>query len=384
MRKCLHRPCAMCIRNKNDMIKILFFIDNITAGGAEKVLRSLVNNMDQGKFDITVQTLDEADPKQYLAPGIRYRAINRCKTAFGRKLFHYWVRLCAELKWLYSLYIKDDYDIEVAYLECGPTKMIAGSTNKKAKKLAWVHCDLEKKGLQNSEKQQRIYAAYDRIVAVSRNVQDSFIKQFGLADKTEVLHNVVDETEILVKSSEFPVTNTAFTYAAVGRLTHQKGFDRLLDACALLKKDGAEFQLQILGTGPERENLEKQIMENGLTGTVQLLGFRENPYPYIRSADTVVCSSRYEGLSTAVTEALILGKAIVTTPCTGMAELLGDSEFGLITKDSTEGIYQGMKRMLEDSELRAHYAQKAAVRGRDFSKEKLVANTERFFESLQK
>ena len=366
------------------MIKILFFIDGITGGGAEKVLRNLVNNMDQSKFKITVQTLEDVDPTQYLAPGIRYKAINRCKTAFGKKLFHCWVRFCAELKWLYPLYILDDYDIEAAYLECGPTKIIAGSTNKKAKKLAWVHCDLAKKGLQNSEKQQRIYAAYNKIITVSQNVRDSFVGQFGFNADTQVLYNVVDETEIFEKSSEFPVTNTAFTFVAVGRLTPQKGFDRLLDACALLKKDGADFQLQILGTGPERENLEKQLAYNGLTNTVQLLGFRENPYPYIRSADAVVCSSRYEGLSTAVTEALILGKPIVTTPCTGMDELLGDSEFGLITEDSVEGIYQGMKRMLEDSELRENYAQKAAVRGKDFSKDKLVKQTEQFFEELLK
>ena len=114
------------------MTKILFFIDTVTGGGAEKVLRTLVNNMDQKKFEITVQTIDEADPAVYLVPGIRYKAINRCKSGLGKKLFSYWVRLCAELKWLYPLYIRDDYDIEVAYLECGPTKILAGSTNKKA------------------------------------------------------------------------------------------------------------------------------------------------------------------------------------------------------------------------------------------------------------
>lgn len=85
-----------------------------------------------------------------------------------------------------------------------------------------------------------------------------------------------------------------------------------------------------------------------------------------------------------MTEALILGKPVVTTPCSGMDELLGDSEFGLITEDSVEGIYQGLKRMLEDAELREHYAQKAAIRGRDFSKEKLVKQTEQFFEELLK
>lgn len=366
------------------MIKILFFIDSITGGGAEKVLRTLVNNMDQRKFDITVQTLEEADPAQYLVPGIRYKAINRCKTTLGKKLFHYWVRLCAELKWLYPVYIKDDYDIEVAYLECGPTKILAGSTNKMAKKLAWVHCDLAKKGLQDSEKQKTIYAAYDRIIAVSQKVRSSFIRQFGCDHNVCVLYNAIDEAEILDKAVAFPVHNTVFTFVSVGRLAHQKGFDRLLDACVLLKKDGADFCLKILGTGPDRERLENQIARNGLADTVQLLGFQNNPYPYIRAADTVVCSSRYEGLSTAVTEALILGKPIVTTPCTGMDELLGDSEFGLITKDSVEGIYQGMKRMLENPELRAHYAQKAAIRGKDFSKDKLVKQTEQFFEDLLK
>lgn len=366
------------------MIKILFFMDTLSAGGAEKVLCTLVNNMDQQKFEITVQTLNEVDPKGFLVPGIRYKAINRCKTVLGRKLYSYWLRLCAELKWIYPLYIKDDYDIEVAYLECGPTKMLASSTNKKAVKLAWVHCDLAQKGLENSEKQQKIYACYNKIVSVSQNVANSFIRQFGFGHDVCVMYNTIDETEIMDKATAFPIYNELFTFVSVGRLAHQKGFDRLLDACVLLKKDGAAFQLQILGTGSEQKNLEKQIAENGLTGTVQLLGFQENPYPYICSADTVVCSSRYEGLSTAVTEALILGKSIVTTPCTGMDELLGNNDFGLITEDSVEGIYRGMKRMLEEPKLRSLYAARAAVRGRDFSKNKLVKKTEQFFEELLK
>lgn len=364
------------------MIKILFFIDSLTGGGAEKVLRTLVNNMDQTKFDITVQTLDEADPKQYLSPGIRYKAINRRKSPLGRKLFHYWVRLCAELKWLYPLYIRDDYDIEVAYLECGPTKILSASTNKKAKKVAWVHCDLAKKNMQNPKKVQKQYAHFDKVISVSRNVQSSFIKLFGNEPNVHVLYNAVDETEIMDKAGKLSVCNPTFTFISIGRLTHQKGFDRLLDACAMLKKNRSDFQLQILGTGTERENLEKRIKHNGLENNVFLLGFRENPYPFLQKADTVVCSSRYEGMSTAVTEALILGRPVVTTPCTGMDELLGDNEFGLITEDSTEGIYQGMKRMLEDDELRAHYAQMAAIRGRDFSKDKLVKQTEQFFEEL--
>lgn len=364
------------------MTKILFFIDDLAGGGAEKVLRTLVNNMDQSKFQITVHTINAADPEDLLVPGIRYRAINRCKTPLGKKLFSYWIRLCAELKWLYPLYIKDDYDIEVAYLECGPTKIIASSTNKKAKKIAWVHCDLEKKeGLApQAEKLKEYYLAFNTVVCVSQNVKDSFIRLFGNAPESVVLYNVNDEEEIIRKAAEFcPSKVTGANLVALGRLTPQKSFDRLLQACDLLKKDGYSFHLRILGEGPERQNLEAIIQDLRLEDSVSLMGFQSNPYPYVDAADLVVCSSVYEGLSTVITEALILGKPAVTTPCTGMQELLGDSEFGLITEDSVQGIYEGIKKMLDNPALMKQYAAAAQQRGQQFAGSTILKQTEDFF-----
>ncbi len=369
------------------MLKILFFIDSLSNGGAEKVLRTLVNNMDQRKFSVTVQTLEKVDPQEYLIPGIRYKAVNRCKTVWGKKLFHLWIRICAELKWLYPLYIKDDYDIEVAYLECGPTKILAGSTNEKARKLAWVHCDLTKKeGIAaQTEKLKKYYSTYDKVICVSESVKDSFIQLFGDKPEAVVLYNVNDEEDIQKKAQAFAVLKEDMpVMVAVGRLAEEKGFDRLINACSMLKQDGYRFQLQILGEGPDRRSLEKMIRLNNLEDRVQLMGFQTNPYPYMQAADLIVCSSRYEGFSTVVTEALILGKPVVTTPCSGMDELLGDNEFGLIAEDSVEGIYLGMSQMLGNAELRVQYAQKAAIRGKNFSKEKLVKQTEQFFEDLLK
>ena len=367
------------------MIKILFFIDELTGGGAEKVLRTLVNNMDQSKFEITVHTIHYTDPAGYLAPGIRYRAINRCKTGWGRKLFSYWIRLCAELKWLYPLYIRDDYDLEVAYLECGPTKILAGSTNKKAKKLAWVHCDLKKRNspVKQIQKTKKYYQTYDKVVCVSETARESYVALFGNEPEAVVSYNTNDEKEIQklaertsVQKKERPVL------ATIGRLSYEKGNDRFLEACGLLKADGFRFDVWLVGEGPERQNLEQQVQKLGLADCVTFLGFQSNPYPSMTAADVVVVPSRYEGLSTVVTESLILGKAVVTTPCSGMRELLGKSEYGLITEDSVEGLYRGMKQMLENPGLREEYARKAALRGKAFSKEKLVKQTEQFFEEL--
>lgn len=370
------------------MIKILFFIDTLLGGGAEKVLRTLVNNMNQQKFEITVQTIEEVEPSGYLAPGIRYKAVNRCKTAIGRKLFSFWLRLCAELKWFYPLYIKDDYDIEVAYLECGPTKIMAGSTNQKALKLAWVHCDLEKKeGITaQTEKLKAYYRAYDKVICVSQNVKESFLRLFGDTPEAVALHNVNDETQIMEQSHAFlPERSGIPTFASIGRLSYQKGNDQLIEACRLLKADGYDFRLWIIGEGAERPKLEKMIREFHLECCIKLWGFQYNPYPYMATADFLVVPSRYEGLSTVVTEALILGKPVVTTPCTGMRELLGDSEYGLITEDNAEGIYSGLKKMLDEPELLKHYASAAKARGKDFSKNTILSQTERFFtDSLEK
>lgn len=362
------------------MTKILFFIDTLTGGGAEKVLRTLVNNMDQSQFQITVQTVQEADAEKYLVPGIQYKAINRCKTDLGRKLFSLWIQLCAELKLVYPLYIRDNYDIETAYLECGATKFLAGSTNKKALKLAWVHCDLEQKGIQATKKLRKIYSRYDKVICVSENVKESYQRLFGTIPNALVLHNVNDEEEILQKANKFsPDLSDTFTFVSVGRLSPEKGYDRLLEACHMLNMDGMNFRLLILGEGPERSSLEEQIQALELTHCVELLGFQENPYPYMKAADCVVCASRYEGFSTVVTEALILGKPVVTTPCSGMDELLGDSEFGLITADSIQGIYDGMKEMLNNSQLCKQYADAAVQRGRAFSKAAILNQTQKLF-----
>lgn len=365
------------------MIKILFFIPGLSEGGAEKVMCSLVNNMDQSKFDITVQTIDQYDPKQYLAEGIQYKAINQCRSRLGRKIFSYWFRLWAELKLAYRFWVKDNYDIEVAYLETAATKIIAQSTNRKAAKVAWVHCDLSKKeGIYSSVKKiRRQYSRYDKIVCVSRDVEAGFHKVFGKEFYTLVLPNVIDEKEIIRKAEEqidWEAKPNQINLLAVGRLTLQKNFSYLIKTCSWLRNAGYQFHLNILGEGPEKNRLEEQIAKLKMEEYVTLRGFIKNPYPWIKNADLIVCSSIYEGISTTVQEALILGKTVVTTPCTGMKELLGDSEYGLIVEDSEKGLYNGLKKLFDNPELVQQYEAAAKERGKKFSKEKVISQIENF------
>ena len=154
------------------MIKVLFMIHDLGQGGAEKVLVNLVNNMDQQVFDITVQSVWPGDAQQFLKKGIKYKCCY--KKANGYSSLR--MRLEEAIKILYPLHIRADYDIECAFLEFGPTKIIAGSTNRKSKKVAWIHCDLLKAGLNtnaNNEKCASWYQKFNRVVCVSEKVKET-------------------------------------------------------------------------------------------------------------------------------------------------------------------------------------------------------------------
>ena len=362
------------------MIKILFFIETLKAGGAEKVLCDLVNNMDQSKFAITVQTVWKQDPGKYLVPGIRYKYMYEAQNAMNR--VRYRAEAAAGLS--YRLHIKDNYDIECAYLEMGPTKIMSQSTNKKAIKLAWVHCDLKQAVSDIPEfvkKTTPWYAVFDQIVCVSNSAKTSFDEIFHHRFKSTALYNVVNDESIHNKAEKemnFDLKHRKFTILSVGRFVAPKNYKRLLKVHKRLLEEGIDHDLWIMGDGPERPMLEEYIRENDLECSVFMPGFAENPYPYMREADLLVCSSNYEGFSTFMTEGLILGKPIVSTAVSGTFELFGDSEYGLVTNNDDEDFYLGVKRMATSAELREEYTEKAVCRGQEFSTERLVRETEKF------
>lgn len=367
------------------MIKILFHIDTLSGGGAEKVLCNLVNHMDQSKFDITVQTLFPEKSNQYLVDSIKYKAVYHS----NNKFYKYIYRLEAALGLVYRLHMKDVYDIEIAYLEFGPTKVIASSTNKKAKKIAWVHCDFEI-AIKDKEafiaKASKQYKKYDRIVCVSEKCKESFVSMFGNQPEVEVVHNVIDDEEILEKARQsLPsgVKKRKFTLCTLGRFSPQKNYIRLLKTAYQLHEEGYDFDLWVLGDGEQRPLIEGFINEHHMDPYVTLFGFQKNPYPFIKEADWLVCSSNFEGFSTFISEGLILGKPIITTDCSGMRDLLENSEYGIVVPNDDEEFYNGLKSVfsLNEDQLQA-FAEKSRLRGKMFSTDSLVKNIEMYFETI--
>ena len=147
--------------------------------------------------------------------------------------------------------------------------------------------------------------------------------------------------------------------------------------------EGFPHQINILGIGEDQTSLEKRIAELGVESSFKLLGFHKNPYRYMTQCDLYVCASHREGFSTAVTEALILGIPVVSTHCSGAKELLGENnEFGIVTENSTDGIYWGLKEMLSNPEKLKFYTNQAKIRGSFFSKEFTVKAVENLLDEL--
>lgn len=367
------------------MKEILFLIDNLGGGGAEKVLYDIVKNLDKNKYNITVCTVwDTGIYKEEIKKYAKYTTLfNELKqeNTIYRKIINFMIQRFRNFltekigpKWLYKLLIKKKYDVEIAFLEVLATKIISGSNNKKSKKYAWVHIDLEiqnwaKKFYKNIDEQKNAYGKFDKILFVSEDAKQGFERKFNIKDKLYVQYNPVDEKNILNLSTEKIndlQLNSKFKIITVGRLVDQKGYDRLLDVHNRLIKEGFCYELWILGEGNKMREYEEFILKNNLSNSVKMLGFKKNPYKYMKQADLFVCSSRAEGFSLVIAEALIIGIPVISTECSGPIELLNYGEYGKIVKNNKEDMYNGIREILKDKDIYSYYKNKAKERGKYF------------------
>lgn len=368
------------------MKKVLFLIPNLGAGGAEKVLVNLANNMDKCKYDVTIQTLfDIGENRELLSKEIKYipgwkkqiRGYSKLQRIIPQRV-------------LAKIIINEEYDYIISFLEDVVTRIIGGIKSEKIKKIAWVHTEMLShkqfsRCYRSFQEAKKTYESMDYVVAVSEQIKDS-LEKIVKTDRIIVKYNVIESDVIIEKAKTKPSdmeNNHDVTICSIGRLMPVKGFDRLLEAHKRLIDEGLSHRIYIIGKGQEFKSLQKQAEVLGVADSFRIIGYRSNPYCYISNSDLYVCSSRREGFSTAITEALIIGTPVVSTNCSGARELLGENnEFGLVVENSTEGIYIGVKQMLENPQLLKYYKKQAKARGCCFSKEKIVQAVEEMLESL--
>lgn len=366
--------------------KILFFIHDLGPGGAEKVLVNLLNNMDRSKFEITLMTLIGGGVnEQFLKPHIRYIPLFRALPRGHTQLMKLW-----SPRQLHKRFIREKYDIEVAYLEGPSVRIISGCPYEDTKLVAWIHCsptvENVKIGFRSLKEAQRTYEKFHNVVGVSSTVEQLLQQTVPTIGRTQVLFNTNDSNQILRLAAE-PVKDwnpEGLRLVTVGKIIPVKAFDRLIRIHAKLRQEGYSISTNILGVGAQQPEMEELCQKLNVADSVHFLGYQTNPYQYVSKSDLYVCSSLSEGFSTAATEALIVGTPVCTVEVSGMKEMLGqNNEYGVITDNDEEALYRGIKSLLDDPELLAHYKNQAQLRGKDFSTENTVKAVEEMLLTLE-
>lgn len=344
--------------------KILFVTSRMNVGGVEKALLGLLSTIDYNMYDADIAMIfRDGGLYSYLPQNINIHEISSFKNDWRLivdtpyqigggllkkcrliKLLKYVVayiksKKSGEQSPLFEMILKKEqiipteYDVAISY--SGPFHALDYYVLKRVnakKKVCWIHFDVSKFGI-NDSFVKKYYPQFDEINLVSQQGKDVFDKRFPfLADKTNVVYNVIDEKLILSQSEEkvddMPMGECDhIRIVTVGRVSEEKGQCDVLPYFKQAIDKGLNVKWYFVGGGKDLERCRKKAEELGVSDNVVFLGVKTNPYPYMRHCDVYVQPSRHEGYCITLAEAKLFGHPIITTPFTGAEEQLSDYAF---------------------------------------------------------
>ena len=363
------------------MKKLLFVINTLRIGGAEKSLVSLLQSLDYSRFDVDLLLFEDNGvlkrdvPKEVnvLYAGDITRAMILEFRYYGRSLLwkgHLQAFLARikvsmnskkghkEFSWnvikKYIPELSEKYDLAVSYLEGYPAYYVIDKV-KADRKIAWIHTDFSKKNLFREEKEY--YCGFDDIVTISSNCMAAIVEKIPeLSGKVQVIENITDPKRIASLARE-PMESATwegnkYNLVTVGRLTEAKGIDLAIEALQIIKEQVSGVCWHVYGDGELHDSLQEIIHQKNLNNDFILEGQVINPYPYIKNADILIQPSKWEGKSVVLDEAKILGKAIIVTDYPTAKDQIINNKTGLIVEINSGKIAEAVIRLIQDNELR--------------------------------
>lgn len=359
---------------------------NMNIGGTEKALLNMTAEMPKEKYDITIFLLEEyggflneipswvkvkyLEKYSEIKPALNNPPLYTIKRLIKNGDFlkalsvgaaYYSSKLLKDkgifFKYVLKNYsgIDDEYDLAVAY--AGPMDFISYYVlNKvKAKKKAqWIHFDITKIGFDENFA-KKYYKEFNKIFVVSEEGKDKLVKLIpSLQDKTETFFNIIScklIEEMCKKQRCFDKEFKGKKIVTVGRLSKEKGQELIIEALAMLKKDGYNVKWYCIGDGQAMNKYRKLVKDLNLEDSFIFMGNKLNPYPYMKDCDIYVQPSLHEGYCITLGEARCFNNPIVTTNFTGANEQIKNEVNGLVCGISEDEIYKSVKRLLDDRKL---------------------------------
>ena len=357
------------------MQKVLFIIDSLCVGGAEKSLVSLLPLLDERRYEVDLWIRSRGGVfEKLLPPNVKvlsqpqYTTKEELKLGMARLYFSLKFRILrllgkkehgAEVYWkCFGKFVKvpkGHWNTVIAYQQGVPTYMLVEKFHD-CKKVAWVNCNVFAAGYDENYN-CRYYRAIDKIVVVSEELRRIFTKRYIDFDcKVTTIYDIINPSVIKTQSAESVAEKDLFcnvehVIVTVGRLVSQKNHLLAVEAAKIMKDKGVKFHWLFVGDGEERKNIEAKISECNLENEVFIIGQRVNPYAYMSKCSVYVQCSLFEGFGMTIAEAKMLGKPVVTTDFDVVRDQITDGVNGIITEMTPMSLANGIMQVLMDKKL---------------------------------
>ena len=383
--------------------KLLFIINTLTYGGAERVVSLLLNHLAE-KYELHL-VIFENIIKYPIPASVQVYCLQESSQAQG---IHALLRLPVMAKKLASYCKSHQIDSCISFLNracyinairktCWPSavKTIMCERSHQSSILQYLGGGSKIFAIISKKLISWSYQKADLILTNSELSRLDLQQNFKITRPIHVVYNPVHITDILQKAAE-PVqdyTYSGFTFISVGKFRVEKNLQLLLQAFSLLKD--LPIQLIIIGGGPLETNLKQQAGELGIADKVWFGGFKSNPFKYIKNANCFVLSSHTEGFPNVLLEALACGKSVISTDCkSGPREILAAAtdmdtvleknieiaEYGILVPENNPPLLAfAMQKIFQENNLREQYEEKSIRRAAEFSNEIIIPQFEPYF-----
>lgn len=351
--------------------KVAILVPSLRGGGAERVMTTLVTNIDNKKFDIKFILVNKEGPYIKLIPkDIEIIDLNSKRARYSIP------KLIKEI----NNFEPDVILSTLGYLNImllGVRRLLIGNP-----KIIVRHSIAPSASLNTLPTVKRslllnlykfFYNKADIVLAQCKDMKNDLISSFKLdPSKVKFIYNPLNLDHIHENMLKYnPFEDNNINLLAAGRLTNQKGFDILLKAFKIVNKKIPETRLTILGKGElddALQNLAERLQVNDKTN---FEGFVNNPYPYYYNSDMYILPSRYEGFPNTLLEAIACKTKVVSTNCkNGPREIIGNNEYGmLIEEENYQDLAVTIIKYLKEPN-------KTEERAEDFNLKKIINNYE--------
>lgn len=338
-------------------MKLIALIHSLDGGGAERVMAGLATRLADRGHDVTLVTLDDGSRDRHaVGEAVHRRCLdvmrnspNAIAAAWNlRRRVHSIARVISEVQPEIVLSFCDATNI-VGVMASGRA-IVSGRDGVPIVISERSDPAMQRLGRAWEFLRRRTYPRAGAIVAQTRATADFLHAIVGDNTEVIVIPSAVDVPAIM---SDRTVAIANRRVVAVGRLEHEKGFDRLIEAFANVAADHRDWSLRIIGEGSLRGPLQNQIASAGLSDRVTLAGWVRPVWGELAAATMFVLPSRYEGFPSALMEAMAAGVPSIAVDCpSGPRAIVDDGVNAVLADDSVDGIASGICRMIDDDAAR--------------------------------